>query len=597
MIQSLKSIIKESVIEALDLKTARKMIRKSPKKKGVRAYKSLLSDVFGNKHRLYFPMEFKLNIGSSPVFKQIKKVLPDITEPEYISGRVKVDKQEIKIAKVLTKRITDKKELEDILNSFRDDPLRSGKSKNSLIVISRHPYDIAGMSTDRNWTSCMDLGGEGINYKVKSSDDDAFESGMYSHLVPEAVKHGALIAYLISDDDKNITKPFARTLIHPYQSSDKKEIYYKASTNVYGQSKSNSKFVKEVQKVLDANINKNLKAIYFKRNNDLYNDDDDEETIFIARSKKTFLDYILSVKNSTDKSRNPLIYKVISKLIDYKYWDILKIIFEDPELLKGNSYFAFYPRLYKSLPDNLIKSFFELAVKNVDNFQAHLRNAYKIATYYPHLLDFFPSENYSDLFIYALTDRNTEFINRLKPKFNKNDLSNVALDNVIETATGEYDENLLKLWLDCGGNLDTIYFDDFPEQYERHSKFIKLYIQNVSKLDIDTFDFIAGYPSEIVKLAMNKYKVDDLRDKLEKTFYDVMNIGHKEYYDDMLDAIKHLNKNVITHNMIKHWKLALDEMKDDYGSRHWHYLTAKQFFTKIVRIAKDKDDKLKRSKK
>ena len=34
-----------------------------------------------------------------------------------------------------------------------------------LMVISKHPYDIGGMSTNRSWTSCMNLrGGENSNY-------------------------------------------------------------------------------------------------------------------------------------------------------------------------------------------------------------------------------------------------------------------------------------------------------------------------------------------------------------------------------------------------------------------------------------------------
>ena len=48
----------------------------------------------------------------------------------------------------------------DLLNKFNTDKSREdlkNRNKESYIVFSKHPYDIAGMSTDRNWTSCMDI--------------------------------------------------------------------------------------------------------------------------------------------------------------------------------------------------------------------------------------------------------------------------------------------------------------------------------------------------------------------------------------------------------------------------------------------------------
>lgn len=58
------------------------------------------------------------------------------------------------------------------------------------IIISRHPYDIIGMSTDRGWTSCMNL-----------------KTGEYKHFVESSLMNGVLIAYLSNPKD---TIPFTK---------------------------------------------------------------------------------------------------------------------------------------------------------------------------------------------------------------------------------------------------------------------------------------------------------------------------------------------------------------------------------------------------
>ena len=94
-----------------------------------------------------------------------------------------------------------KTELQALKKTFDADPQRAATRKaDKLIVISRHPYDVAGMSTDRGWKSCMNLV-DGIN----------------RHYVLRDVKQGSLVAYLINSDDLNINKPLARILIKPYQ--------------------------------------------------------------------------------------------------------------------------------------------------------------------------------------------------------------------------------------------------------------------------------------------------------------------------------------------------------------------------------------------
>lgn len=126
---------------------------------------------------------------------------------DYVAG-IAADKKEgkrkIKIGKLLAKD----PELKKI---FDADPQRhSSKTSKAefLAVISRHPYDLAGMSTNRGWTSCMNL-----------------KDGCNKHYVIRDVKYGTLVAYLVRSDDKNINKPIGRVRIYKFTDEKKPTRY------------------------------------------------------------------------------------------------------------------------------------------------------------------------------------------------------------------------------------------------------------------------------------------------------------------------------------------------------------------------------------
>jgi len=78
---------------------------------------------------------------------------------------------------------------------YAADPLRASTDKNEKqIVISKHPYDVAGMSTGRTgWSSCMDM-----------------EGGVNKHYLPADMKHGTVTAYVTKKGDDNINAPIGR---------------------------------------------------------------------------------------------------------------------------------------------------------------------------------------------------------------------------------------------------------------------------------------------------------------------------------------------------------------------------------------------------
>jgi len=106
------------------------------------------------------------------------------------------DGREIRIGKLLNKLGEEK-----LLQTYNKSKENTLKNVSDLqVVISRHPYDIIGMSTDRGWTTCHDL-------------NDKRYGGKHLYNVEKELRNGALIAYVIRKSDRNITNPISRCLI------------------------------------------------------------------------------------------------------------------------------------------------------------------------------------------------------------------------------------------------------------------------------------------------------------------------------------------------------------------------------------------------
>lgn len=163
----------------------------------------------------------------------------------------------------------------DLLAFFANDPVRLGKnilsainSNNLWIVISNHAYDIAGMSTNRDWTSCMNI----IN-------------GDNKWHVEQDIKRGTLIAYIIDKKDTNIEHPYGRVLIKPYKlqrpghiGMDAAPIVYSPEVTVYSPYlglKPIREWLKDICQELQEGdgILRSLKTLY----NDTYHDKGDKE--------------------------------------------------------------------------------------------------------------------------------------------------------------------------------------------------------------------------------------------------------------------------------------------------------------------------------
>lgn len=112
-------------------------------------------------------------------------------------------------------------------NLYATDPRVRARQNGELedndheIVISRDPYHVGGMSTDRNWSSCMSLPG----------DNDRYSGGMYHRKVAHDLQQGTLVAYLTKKGtikpNTELTKDEAlsRILLKKYEGGSGKNIF------------------------------------------------------------------------------------------------------------------------------------------------------------------------------------------------------------------------------------------------------------------------------------------------------------------------------------------------------------------------------------
>lgn len=262
------------------------------------------SEWFGGKHRVYLDVIDKA-VEITPI-SEIQKVVSTIllkdgySIKDYKEGTATKEdnKNEFKIGRILQKVDTELK------NKFDSDLTREGaklKKSGLKAVISKHPLDIALMSTGRGWTSCMDI-----------------RNGHNSRFINEDIKEGTLVAYLIKEDDVNIKHPIARVLIKPFVNDTDTVLVVDA--RVYGLYK--AEFLDAINKWLDINQPKKLFGV-FRLTKNLYNDG--KHSIMVGYDAKYQIvsfqgDYIIIY--DTQKSRYGIITKTGDIVLQTEYYSI-----------------------------------------------------------------------------------------------------------------------------------------------------------------------------------------------------------------------------------------------------------------------------------
>lgn len=218
------------LFEALTLSLAKGFVKGWNKNRYKTIFKKYAQDE--NAYRIYLPLLKPPTQTKVTVPLEIKTQIEDsgyeIDDYSVGIAKNKDGSKKIKIGKLLA----DKPELAKL---FANDKNRQGAKAqaDAMVVISRHPYDIAAMSTGRGWTSCMDLE----------------EEGSMNHYVLNDVQGGTIIAYLIKTDDKNINRPIGRVLIKPFVDIvDKNNVIMVREEVIYGSSAPG--FIETVDKFL-----------------------------------------------------------------------------------------------------------------------------------------------------------------------------------------------------------------------------------------------------------------------------------------------------------------------------------------------------------
>jgi len=129
-----------------------------------------------NHYRIYLPLKGEtLDMNAGPE-KELTEYLAvaGYEVLDYVKGtcRFKDAKNPSKIGQVLTKLGAKDNEAKRLMKAFVEDENRKAGSKDQLmVVISRHPYDIAGADTDRDWTNCMTMA-HGTSKRVTKKHDE-----------------------------------------------------------------------------------------------------------------------------------------------------------------------------------------------------------------------------------------------------------------------------------------------------------------------------------------------------------------------------------------------------------------------------------------
>ena len=147
-------------------------------------------------YRIYIP------VGKKPL--QDRHVVPDFNVSSWLgdNGYI-IDNYLLGTAtNVKTKKtamIADLLKNESaLLQMFENNPARASAkllAGKSLLVISRHPYDIAGTAFGRKWTSSSDHQSE----------------------IARDIRDGSLVAYHVKADDRNINRPASHIMLGAYQ--------------------------------------------------------------------------------------------------------------------------------------------------------------------------------------------------------------------------------------------------------------------------------------------------------------------------------------------------------------------------------------------
>jgi hypothetical protein len=300
---------------------------------------NVYKELFNGKERIILPLTFNKEQQFDNIFskyyhyliKLIQEYIPNVKkkpistinnwelhDTEILKNRCVLDDQnrQVRIAKILSevnKKVNSdyweyhkdnfNKQINELLKEIDKTNNANDEVTSGYVVISRHPYDIAGQSTDRQWNSCQNI-----------MKDNTYEEDEYNKYVLSTITMGGLVAYLVESKDSRIgnkivnyknklmsedsngkhydilNNPIARITIKPYiernneMDFDNPNWILQAS-KLYGDGRKYPTFINVVQEWLDDNWNDQIA----KEETDYYFDKDNfykEDPLYKNYDKK-----------------------------------------------------------------------------------------------------------------------------------------------------------------------------------------------------------------------------------------------------------------------------------------------------------------------
>ena len=161
--------------------------------KGGRQYRigRLIEQFFGKQMK---EMELEINNLEQQMKQSWEQNPGDFTTPMRL---------DIQIDNLRAKYETLKTRQNATLNRFNESEFRQGRKQGLQVVISDNPKDIAMMSTERRWRSCMNI-----------------EDGMRKENVYCELEGGGLVAYLVVTGDNEVENPISRIHIRRFSNQN-----------------------------------------------------------------------------------------------------------------------------------------------------------------------------------------------------------------------------------------------------------------------------------------------------------------------------------------------------------------------------------------
>lgn len=148
-------------------------------------------------------------ISIAKVLKKIKvndTPVSDLPSGEYNKGKLRPD------------GTREAPKMMSMLDAYNADPHRMSGKGDHVMVVTRNKYDVAGVSTNQKWDSCMNM-----------------VDGHNRRYLPKDIEHGTLGVFLAhkNHDDKDL-KPLARISAKRFDSDDGTEIQHVLENRIYG---------------------------------------------------------------------------------------------------------------------------------------------------------------------------------------------------------------------------------------------------------------------------------------------------------------------------------------------------------------------------